>query len=417
MSVDRVLRIAACLMIISGMLSSCVKEVTLDAGDRAVVVECLLSNEPGQELSLSFSKGASEDSAMELTEAVATLIDLTAGETVGEFKRDADGKWRMDYAAIPLHKYRLEVKVPGYDLIYAEDTMPVEVPLEQNSKSLYSMIMASGSSSSFTLTPGRPWGDSHNSSTLFIASESIAHGRLKRQHFWIYGMRWNKTSGKYELADKICAREAGETIDDFNLTGELYEAPVAYSNYPYRLDGKEYPTYLTYYRSFNGCPIHRNYLRLQTDINQSASIDVWANIYDVDAAVDKMVSAATDEHTYSTRTKNLMSDHSWITDLDGVVMDRFLFNENQEYVPEYSDGYIQFVLVSDVYDKYTEDALFQIRRHGNVSGDLSELSIYMRENIYSNINGGVGFFATSTRKKGTLIVAPSMVVDFSNPIN
>ena len=111
-----------------------------------------------------------------------------------------------------------------------------------------------------------------------------------------------------------------------------------------------------------------------------------------------------------------MSLHHYITDLDGVVMDKYLLNDKQEYDPIHSDGYLQFVLVSDTYDKYIEDALFQMRRQGNVSGDLSELSIFMRENTYSNINGGAGIFATSTRMKGRLGIVPSALVDFSKPI-
>ena len=60
-----------------------------------------------------------------LTEAVATLIDLTESKTVGQFvKGEEKNLWTLDYAAIPKHHYRLEVQVPGHDLIYAEDTMP-----------------------------------------------------------------------------------------------------------------------------------------------------------------------------------------------------------------------------------------------------------------------------------------------------
>ena len=70
------------------VLSSCVKEVALDAGERPqVVVECVLTNDETQELRLNFTKGASKAEAEPLTEAVATLIDLTEGKTVGEFVR------------------------------------------------------------------------------------------------------------------------------------------------------------------------------------------------------------------------------------------------------------------------------------------------------------------------------------------
>ncbi|MCQ2130382.1 MAG: hypothetical protein MJY94_03195, partial [Bacteroidales bacterium] len=226
--------LAVAILTVSGMLSSCVKEVTLDAGDRTVVVECLLSNEPGQELSLSFSKGASEGSAMELTEAVATLIDLTVGKTVGEFKRDADGKWRMDYAAIPLHKYRLEVKVPGYDLIYAEDKMPGEVVMKLNRPWPWfedrEMYVKPG------LARMRSTG-CYYSHVVYDQEREIVTP-MAGKHLWVYGMRLDPSTGKYELADRICTNidRNAASIDDFNVTGEVFEPLTVRTPYNHSYD-------------------------------------------------------------------------------------------------------------------------------------------------------------------------------------
>ena len=97
--------------------TSCVRDVILDAGGKpVVVVECVLSNTDVQELRLNFTKGASKIEADPLTEAVATLIDLTYKKDVGQFvKRDGD-LWTLDYTPIQHHAYRLEVEVPGYDI-------------------------------------------------------------------------------------------------------------------------------------------------------------------------------------------------------------------------------------------------------------------------------------------------------------
>ena len=109
------------------MLCSCAKEIVMDAGNEPVVaVECILSEQPVQTLRLSFTKGAAMDEAPALTEAEAVLIDLTEGETVGNFERQADGTWALDYAAVPEHSYRLEVDVPGQEPIWAEQTMPTD---------------------------------------------------------------------------------------------------------------------------------------------------------------------------------------------------------------------------------------------------------------------------------------------------
>ena len=75
----------AVLLALISLLTSCVKEVTLDAGEKpAVVVECVLKNSDVQELRLNFTKGASEDEADPLTEAI------------GEFKKSTGNLWTLD---------------------------------------------------------------------------------------------------------------------------------------------------------------------------------------------------------------------------------------------------------------------------------------------------------------------------------
>ena len=413
---------AACLAIMSGMLSSCVKEVTLDAGDRTVVVECVLSNEDVQELSLSFSRGTSEATAMELTDAEATLIDLTESRTVGEFTRGSDGKWRMDYAAVPLHRYRLEVKVPGHELIYAEDTMPDYVPIVQEDRSVYDPITY----------PFKFEGKFEPDNYIaFNATEfdAIIDPRYIPgvYHLWIYGMKHNPSTGGYDIAPNICCNEGmGKDFiryDDFNIKDDIYESFSIETEYPYLYGGVQYPTVLSFIPMLTKkgpdtiCPIHDRYLKIDILELHHMYLTIWCDIFDMEAIKGRMTEDAKAGHVFSERTSRLMSLYSWMTDLKGVVMDNYLFNEDQEYAPEYADGYLQFVLVSDTYNRYFEEALFQMRRQGMESTDLSELSIYMRENIYTNVKNGAGIFATSTRMKATLMIAPTIMVDFTRPIN
>lgn len=405
------LNIAICLMIISGMLSSCVKEVTLDAGDRAVVVECLLSNEPGQELSLSFSKGASEDSAMELTEAVATLIDLTDNKTVGEFRRDADGKWRMDYAAIPLHKYRLEVKVPGYDLIYAEDKMPGEVVMKLNrpwpwfeGREMY-------------IEPERARMRStgcYYSHMVFDQEREIVTP-LAGKHLWVYGMRLDPSTGKYELADRICTNidRYAASIDDFNVTGEVFEPLTVRTPYNHSYDGRMYPTYFSYGSALEGYPIHDTFLRIEVNMDSFLGVGrIWCDFLDMNKIEDDMTAMADSSYVPSDRSTRLMGMHGWLNEVDCRLLDHYDYT-----APALSnDGFLVFKLVSNTYNKYFEDALFQIRRKGQTSTDLSELSIYMRENISSNVKGGAGIFAASTQLTLPLNTGVDILYDFDNPI-
>ena len=111
------------------VFSSCVREIVMDAKEKPqVVVSCIISDDPVQTLKLSFTKGASLSEAPPLTEAIATLYEVQElnqaeyiNRKMGDFEPQGDGVWTLEYAARTGYKYRLEVQVPGYDLIYAED--------------------------------------------------------------------------------------------------------------------------------------------------------------------------------------------------------------------------------------------------------------------------------------------------------
>ena len=117
--------LAVTMAIFSAMVTACVRDVTMDALEEpTVVVECILTDDPVQTLYLTYTKGASRDQAPELPEAKAVLTDLTEGKEAGHFAKAADGSWQLSYAAIPEHRYRLDVSIPGHDPIWAEQTMP-----------------------------------------------------------------------------------------------------------------------------------------------------------------------------------------------------------------------------------------------------------------------------------------------------
>ena len=107
------------------LCTGCIREVVMDAEDAPkVVVDCVLSEAPVQTLYLVYTKGASRPEAPALEEAAAVLTDLTENREAGRFSRAADGSWQLAYAAIPTHRYRLDVTVPGHEPVWAEQTMP-----------------------------------------------------------------------------------------------------------------------------------------------------------------------------------------------------------------------------------------------------------------------------------------------------
>ena len=223
-------------------LTSCVKDVILDAGENPqVVVDCILSNDDVQKLYLCFTKGASRDEADPLTEAVATLIDLTESKTVGQFvKGEEKNLWTLDYTAVSGHHYRLEIQVPGYDLIFAEDTMPQLPEITERHR---------GEPRVEVIDPDHPWSSSpilvQYDGYMALTEEEREEGAVEYltdkygyhemwgsyyyiksapDAFLIYGMNYNEATGQHEMAGSICTDHP--SAEPFNLTGDIYQPEI-----------------------------------------------------------------------------------------------------------------------------------------------------------------------------------------------
>lgn len=97
----------------------------LDAGETPmVVVNCVLTSEPKQFLELCYTRGASEKDTKYVTDAAVKIMDVHA-EKEYRFDRISEGKWSVDLCPQPGRTYKLIVEVPGYETIWAEQTMPV----------------------------------------------------------------------------------------------------------------------------------------------------------------------------------------------------------------------------------------------------------------------------------------------------
>ncbi len=219
-----------CLVFLCLILTGCVRDVVLDAGERPkVVVECVLTDSSPQELRLSFTKGASLAEAPELTETTARLIDLTNNYPAGEFRRRDDGIWVLDYAAEPEHNYRLEVEVPGYELVWAEQTMPERIVVERIVEE----------------TPPPPISSSTYPITL--VSYRIINANTP---VWICGiLDYGPDKGKMYV-ERLCADYPD--VDVFNLTGDSYTPEIVH------FDGSKYASYGSLY----GKLLHRRFLRI-----------------------------------------------------------------------------------------------------------------------------------------------------------
>ena len=333
-------------------LSSCVRDVIMDAEERpTVVVECILTNSAMQELHLNFTKGASKAVAEPLTEAAATLIDLTSGMTVGEFDKASGDLWTLDYSPVSNHRYRLEVQVPGYDLIYAEDTMP---------ESLYVY--------SFTWTENilHSWGPPAPSfrNNSFCAGTIFSFETLPK-YTLIYGMNYNTKTDRHEIADEIFTNLP--VVDNFNITSDVYFPEIV------KWEEDLYVScdaVKSLYADLKGVPKHKQYLLL----NKEELSDHLFQFMDQEAygGYDFMVFGSFTGDWYW-RHNSMQQDFG---------------------KPLPTEGYLMFESLSDNYLAYIRDAIhfMQLKE----STDMT--TIYLRDNIYTNVVGGRGIFAATFKQ-------------------
>ena len=115
------------------LLAGCTQEMDLTPfSGYPVCVFCVLTNDEVQNLELVYARPLFETEFQPVTEASVTLqrIDGDNKQNVGSFTRNADTeRWQLDYTPIANAKYRLEINVPGRDLVYAELTYHPQISI------------------------------------------------------------------------------------------------------------------------------------------------------------------------------------------------------------------------------------------------------------------------------------------------
>ena len=369
---DRIKTASVILFILMVTLSSCIRDVIMDAKERPqVVVVCVLSDDHVQTLQLSFTKGASLAEAPVLTDAVAVLYEQ--GNAVGEFKRGSDGIWRLEYAAIPGHTYRLEVQVPGYDMIYAEQMMPTE----QAYVEVHYFCNLSGYVEPWSgwVTEKDPAGDHTYRSwpadeeqpgyeTFYLAESASS--------IWICAMNYNEETASHEVAEYICTDAETEKI---NVTDEVYEPLKKEVPNPFKFSGYDAGMAETFYSACQmelyptlaGKPLYKSYVCIPKGRHV---FSLSGSFKGIDYSKKMSYGSLVDVVTY-TETKG-----------------------DQEDVTE-TNGYILFTTLSADYEKYMMEAANyqQIMESSDIS------TIYLRDNLFTNISGGVGIFGARISRK------------------
>lgn len=376
-------------------LGACVKDAVMDAReDPQVVVVCVLTDDPVQTLQLSFTQGASQAEAPPLTQATATLYD--GEEPVGTFRHQQGNEWTLAYAAVTGHSYRLEVEVPGYDKIRAEQMMPEPAALQCFTYSqFYGYAQPwSGWSVEYDgqgniIASGWPEDEVHPEYATYYRLFGFSHPA------WLFALNYNPDTGLHEPAREICTNLP---TDGRNLLGRKYVPPQKEMPNPYKYAGddpREAETFrqarqLELYPLLAGAELHDRYLRLdETSLPQTFCVSgsFEGRYCRVQPAYfhyfPPMPGAGSDGITSASRDAWAYEGHS--------------FTESWGYAaePAADEGYLLCLTCSADYDRYLLEATdYQKIRE---SSDLT--SIYLRDNIFSNISGGVGIFGAVTRRK------------------
>lgn len=345
-------RLVPCLLAL--ILSGCVRDTTLDSGvERRVVVEFVLTEDSIQSLYLSLTRGPGEPAAPVIQEAEIKLINVSDRfEPEHLFVKATDSQWTLAYSGKPGDQYRLEVKVDEYETVWAEQAMPNKVDLVE-------------------AAPGHGDIPKYVGYGAFYTIDSVPDFLIIR------GTKRDKETGEYIPVEELCTDYPG--VEEMNATDRFYDGNPKWrtgtgpyfteetgwvkANYVYHdspvagMDGVW--TYL--YPNLIGKGLHEGFLFINRVDENHAGLD---RLF--------VFSAGSD---YSTGEEDLSARGFCVGGSFDVQQDRY-------------HEYLIFSSLSPDYGRFVKET-YQLKKV-HEGGDLS--SIYFRDNIHSNIQGGLGIF-------------------------
>ena len=278
---------------------------------------------------------------------------------VGEFDKASGDLWTLDYSPVSNHRYRLEVQVPGYDLIYAEDTLPQLPEITERHR---------GEPRVEVIDPDHPWSSSpilvqydgymalteeeREEGAVEYLTEKYGYHELWGSYYYIksapdafliYGMNYNEATGQHEMAGSICTDHP--SAESFNLTGDIYQPDI------YVL---EETRHFVLHHKLQGASLYDKFLCIPAGAEKAEKYFILSGSF----------------------------TGKWYDVNNRIEEDR---------EPYEDEGFLVVMAISDNYRHYLREAcnFIDIKE----STDMS--AIYLRDNIYSNIKGGAGIFAAS----------------------
>lgn len=337
------------------MLSAaCARDVDLrPEGKGMLVVGCILTENQTQHLRLSLTDIASEESRTSLLESDIRLYDETADCLAGIFHPDVGDDWVMDYSAVPTHSYRLEIFPPDRDRVIARTTMPESVRVYFEIVPIDILNAGKGRSLVFESVIERQDKDIPNETGVLFKIESLPDGPV-----WIMGMDYDIMTGSHVLSEKITTDLM--SVDPFNATGESFQHDQFFEH-PSFVDYSSLAGGLVYcfYRELDSRPIYKRYIRVPS------------------------LSENPDRTT--------VSRNSFFS-VAGSFSGDYLFADS----PSDTNGYLLFMFPSKEYDCFVKEVFIK-KTADEATEDYS--SLFSRNNVYSNIENGIGIFGACTYQR------------------
>lgn len=290
------------------LLVSCVRDTFMDAKeDPIVVVYCVLSDDPVQTLHLTYTKGASASEAPELTEADALLFDLTEGVLVGQFEKGVNNTWKLSNSVSPGHAYRLEVKIPGKELIWAEQTIPNEPDVSVSQDAWRGALF-----------------DTYQNVHGYVFSISCLENPL-----WFYGINYPQLESEGELTPLLCTDSP--RVDSFNSTKSYYSLEHEHSFW-----GSDWFR-TTSYPDLKMIPMHKKYLRFPAEEKAEEAVFLVSGTF-------RGFISSTRDFVHAERRPAELHFFSASKDYDRFLLDSYHYAEVQS-----SHNYVEIFLRDNVY--------------------------------------------------------------------
>ncbi len=179
------------------LTGSCVSTIDLDPDEMIPYVYCILQNGDVQSLELHYLSNGYGEGKGPIDNADAKLYE--EGSEIGTFKSNGDGKYSLEYAPAPLKNYRLSIKIPGFEEITAETTIPGIYT--GNGISLADWPVADG----FIDRRG-VYDEEGNIKGLYKGtSYSLCSTYPYEGAFWFSGMDWDNAANGWKVAEYIAS--------------------------------------------------------------------------------------------------------------------------------------------------------------------------------------------------------------------